>query len=145
MELNTVMTANPACCKQDTPLRQVAQMMSDNDCGMIPVVDQQDMPVGVITDRDIAVRAVAGGKDTTRASASDYMTTPVRTVGCLALRVRPARGQPAPRAAATGFPAGPRSGGGCLRPPAAGPRPPAAAIPGTRGAGVRPRRARPPR
>lgn len=81
MELNTVMTANPACCKQDTPLRQVAQMMADNDCGMIPVVDQQDMPVGVITDRDIAVRAVAGGKDTTRASASDYMTTPVRTVG----------------------------------------------------------------
>jgi len=80
MELNTVMTANPACCKQDTPLRQVAQMMADNDCGMIPVVDQQNMPVGVITDRDIAVRAVAGGKDTTRASAGDYMTTPVRTV-----------------------------------------------------------------
>ena len=81
MELNTVMTANPACCKQDTPLRKVAQMMADNDCGMIPVVDQQNMPVGVITDRDIAVRAVAGGKDTTRASAADYMTTPVRTVG----------------------------------------------------------------
>lgn len=81
MELNTVMTANPACCKQDTPLRQVAQMMAENDCGMIPVVDQQNMPVGVITDRDIAVRAVAGGKDTTRASAADYMTTPVRTVG----------------------------------------------------------------
>ena len=81
MELNTVMTANPACCKQDTPLRQVAQMMADNDCGMIPVVDQQNMPVGVITDRDIATRAVAGGKDTTHASASDYMTTPVRTIG----------------------------------------------------------------
>ncbi len=81
MELDSVMTANPACCKQDTPLRQVAQMMSDNDCGMIPVVDQQDVPVGVITDRDIAVRAVAGGKDTTRATAADYMTTPVRTVG----------------------------------------------------------------
>jgi len=81
MELDSVMTANPACCRQDTPLRQVAQMMSDNDCGMIPVVDQQDMPVGVITDRDIAVRAVAGGKDTTRATAADYMTTPVRTVG----------------------------------------------------------------
>ena len=81
MELNTVLTANPACCKQDTPLRHVAQRMVDNDCGMIPVVDQQDVPVGVITDRDIAVRAVAGGKDTTRASAADYMTTPVRTVG----------------------------------------------------------------
>lgn len=81
MELDSVMTANPACCKRDTPLRHVAQMMVDNDCGMIPVVDQQNVPVGVITDRDIAVRAVAGGKDTTRASAADYMTTPVRTIG----------------------------------------------------------------
>ena len=80
MELNTVMTANPACCKQDTPLRQVAQMMADNDCGMIPVVDQQGMPLGVVTDRDIAIRAVAGGKDTSRATAGDYMTTPVRSV-----------------------------------------------------------------
>ncbi|WP_140908650.1 CBS domain-containing protein [Cognatiluteimonas lumbrici] len=80
MELDSVMTANPACCRQNTPLRQVAQMMADNDCGMIPVVDEQDVPVGVITDRDIAVRAVAGGKDTTRATAADYMTTPVRTV-----------------------------------------------------------------
>ena len=81
MELDSVMTANPACCRPNTPLRQVAQMMADNDCGMIPVVDEQDVPVGVITDRDIAVRAVAGGKDTTRATAADYMTTPVRTVG----------------------------------------------------------------
>jgi CBS domain-containing protein len=35
--------------------------MADNDCGMIPVVDQQGLPVGTITDRDIAVRAVAQG------------------------------------------------------------------------------------
>jgi CBS domain-containing protein len=80
MELNTLMTANPACCGRDTPLREVAMMMADNDCGMIPVVDAQGMPLGVLTDRDIAVRAVAGGKDTTRSSAGDYMTSPVRTV-----------------------------------------------------------------
>ena len=80
MELNALMTANPACCGRDTPLREVAMMMSDNDCGMIPVVDQQGMPLGVVTDRDIAIRAVAGGKDTSRATAGDYMTTPVRSV-----------------------------------------------------------------
>ena len=80
MELNALMTANPACCGRDTPLREVAMMMSDNDGGMIPVVAQQGMPLGVGPDRDIAIRAVAGGKDTSRATAGDYMTTPVRSV-----------------------------------------------------------------
>ena len=80
MELDTLMTANPACCTRDTPLREVARMMADNDCGMIPVVDEQGMPVGVVTDRDIAVRAVATGKHTDGGSAGDYMSSPVRTV-----------------------------------------------------------------
>ena len=80
MELNTVMTANPACCARDTSLQQVAQMMLDNDCGMIPVVDAQGMPVGAITDRDIATRAVAKGGDMNSCCAGDYMSTPLRTV-----------------------------------------------------------------
>ena len=80
MELDTVMTANPATCRPDTPLRQVATMMLENDCGMIPVVDEAGAPLGVVTDRDIAVRAVAAGKDVTRCSAGDYMTSPVRSV-----------------------------------------------------------------
>jgi CBS domain-containing protein len=80
MELNTVMTANPACCGRETSLQQVAKMMAENDCGMIPVVDQQGMPVGAITDRDIAVRAVAKGGDMDSCCAGDYMSSPVRTV-----------------------------------------------------------------
>jgi CBS domain-containing protein len=80
MELDTVMTANPATCRADTPLRQVATMMLENDCGMIPVVDERGAPLGVVTDRDIAVRAVAAGKDPSRCVAGDYMTSPVRTV-----------------------------------------------------------------
>ena len=55
-------------------------MMADNDCGMIPVVDQQGMPVGTITDRDIAVRAVAQGGSMDSCCAGDYMSAPVRTV-----------------------------------------------------------------
>ena len=80
MELNTVMTANPACCGRETSLQEVARMMADNDCGMIPVVDQQGMPVGTITDRDIATRAVAKGADMGSCCAGDYMSAPVRTV-----------------------------------------------------------------
>ena len=80
MELNTVMTANPACCGRETSLQQVARMMADNDCGMIPVVDEQGMPVGTITDRDIAVRAVAKGGSMESCCAGDYMSAPVRSV-----------------------------------------------------------------
>ena len=80
MELDTVMTANPTCCSRDTPLRDVAKLMGDNDCGLIPVVDADNKPIGVITDRDIAIRGVGGGKDTASCTAGDCMTTPVRTV-----------------------------------------------------------------
>lgn len=80
MDLNSVMTANPACCTRNTPLRQVAQMMIDHDCGLIPVVDDGNKPLGVVTDRDIATRIVAGDQDAGRATAGDAMTTPCKSV-----------------------------------------------------------------
>ena len=55
-------------------------MMMDNDCGMIPVVDAAGKPVGAVTDRDIATRIVAAGKDPATSCACDAMTSPVATV-----------------------------------------------------------------
>ena len=78
--VSSVMTSNPACCTAQTPLRDVARMMIDNDCGQIPVVDEAQRPIGVITDRDITVRVVAQGKDSNSACAGDAMSSPVRTV-----------------------------------------------------------------
>lgn len=78
--VTSVMTANPASCSPQTPLRDVAQMMIQNDCGEIPVVDDQNMPMGVVTDRDIAVRIVAEGRDTNAACAADAMSSPARTL-----------------------------------------------------------------
>jgi len=80
MDIRSVMTANPTTCSPDATLRQVAQLMKQNDCGQIPVVGQDRQPVGVITDRDIAVRAVAEGSDIATATAADYMTSPATTV-----------------------------------------------------------------
>jgi CBS domain-containing protein len=80
MDIRSVMTSDPTTCTPDATLRQVAQMMKQHDCGQIPVVDQQRQPLGVITDRDIAVRAVAEGSDLANATAGDYMTSPVTTV-----------------------------------------------------------------
>ncbi|GGI66843.1 CBS domain-containing protein [Deinococcus humi] len=82
MQVKDVMTSNPACCTPDTPLPEVARMMEQHDCGCIPVVEDQasKKPVGMITDRDIAVRGVAQGKDVSQMSARDCMSTSVVTV-----------------------------------------------------------------
>ena len=79
MEVKEVMTANPACCTPDTPLREVARMMVDNDCGEIPVVENKEtkIPVGVVTDRDIVCRTIAKGINPLETSAAQCMTQPV--------------------------------------------------------------------
>lgn len=78
MSVATVMTENPACCTPSTALSEVARLMVENDCGEIPVVE--DMMTrklaGVITDRDIATRIVATGRNSAEAKAVDCMTTP---------------------------------------------------------------------
>ena len=82
MNVSEIMTESPACCTADTGLQSVAQMMVDNDCGCIPIVDSEEnaKPVGVITDRDIVIRAVAEGKNPLDLTASDVMTKNVVTV-----------------------------------------------------------------
>lgn len=80
MNVQTMMTSNPACCTISTPLRDVAQMMVERDCGQIPVVNEAGAPVGVITDRDITVRMVASGRDTLAGCAADAMSSPAQTV-----------------------------------------------------------------
>ena len=61
MKASEIMTANPACCSPDDDASAAAQLMEKNDCGCIPVVEGE-RAVGVITDRDIALRGVARGR-----------------------------------------------------------------------------------
>jgi CBS domain-containing protein len=79
MKIEEIMTPNPACCGPETNLREVARLMVDHDCGEIPVV-RDGRPVGVITDRDIAARAVAAGRNPLEMKAKDLMSSPVITV-----------------------------------------------------------------
>ena len=75
-----VMTPDPACCTPHTTLDQVAKMMVQNDCGEIPVIDVDDRPIGVVTDRDIVCRVVAEGKNPVAYTAETCMSQPVVTV-----------------------------------------------------------------
>jgi CBS domain-containing protein len=76
-----IMTENPAAVTPDTSLADVAKRMKEMNVGIIPVVEDMENRRlrGVITDRDIAIRAVAEGKDG-RTKVSDCMTDDVETV-----------------------------------------------------------------
>jgi len=61
MKIRDVMTRTAQLTSPDDTLRHAAQMMKECDCGVLPVADG-DRLVGMITDRDIAVRGIADGK-----------------------------------------------------------------------------------
>jgi CBS domain-containing protein len=60
MNIREVMTPNPQCVSPGDTIQNAARIMRDNDTGAVPVVDN-GRPVGIVTDRDIVVRAVADG------------------------------------------------------------------------------------
>jgi CBS domain-containing protein len=82
MQVKEIMTENPVCCTPETNLQEVAKLMLEHDCGLIPVVNNQEnkKPVGTITDRDIAVRTFAVGQNPLEIKASNIMTMGVTTV-----------------------------------------------------------------
>ena len=61
MKIRDVMTRTAQLTSPDDTLRHAAQMMKECDCGVLPVAEG-DRLVGMITDRDIAVRGIADGK-----------------------------------------------------------------------------------
>ena len=64
MKVRDFMTPDPACCVRETTAREAAGLMRQFDCGAIPVVESMEKRklIGIVTDRDIAIRAVAEGK-----------------------------------------------------------------------------------
>lgn len=82
MKVKKVMTKDPICCVPETPLKAVAHIMFEKNCGAVPVVENFDTmkPVGIVTDRDIAINTVAFGKDPLFMTAAEIMSFPVLTV-----------------------------------------------------------------
>jgi CBS domain-containing protein len=57
----------------DTPIIEIAKLMRDHDIGAVPI-GENDRLVGMVTDRDIVCKGLAGAFDTGRATARDVMT-----------------------------------------------------------------------
>ena len=73
-----IMTRSVKTATRQATLREVAQMMREGDMGAVPVVENEKL-VGIVTDRDIVVRAVAEGKDVSTA-VGDVMTNEIFAV-----------------------------------------------------------------
>lgn len=74
-----VMTTNPACVSERDSVLEVARIMRDQDTGVVPVVDGKKI-IGMVTDRDIVVRAIADGKNINDVRVNEVMTKHVRSV-----------------------------------------------------------------
>jgi CBS domain-containing protein len=82
MQVQEIMTTNPACCEPQDSLQDAVQLMINFDCGEIPVVEDREtcIPIGVITDRDVACRSVGKGLNPLEMTVSDCMSTPLVSV-----------------------------------------------------------------
>ena len=81
MKAREIMTRDPQCVGPSDSVQQAARIMRDADVGIVPVVEEgEDRRLrGVITDRDIAVRCVAEGRDG-NCRVSDLMSNDLVTV-----------------------------------------------------------------
>ncbi|HEX6629687.1 MAG TPA: CBS domain-containing protein [Gemmatimonadaceae bacterium] len=80
MKASEIMTRDPRTVTPDARLPEVARLMKSEDVGVIPVVDGGSRNlIGVVTDRDIALRVVAEGRDPNSTTARDVMSSDVRT------------------------------------------------------------------
>jgi len=64
VRVRDIMTPDPAWCTPTSTAREVATLMREHDCGSIPVIQSQQNRklVGMVTDRDLAIRGVAEGR-----------------------------------------------------------------------------------
>jgi CBS domain-containing protein len=74
MLVKEIMTSDVECITPNTTLREAAQRMKELDVGPLPICGDDDRLAGMITDRDITVRAVAAGLDPSTAQVRDVMT-----------------------------------------------------------------------
>lgn len=76
MRLAEIMSRDPVAVTEDWSVQEVARLMQEEDIGMVPVItsEEERKLVGVVTDRDIAIRVVATGLDASQTKVGQVMT-----------------------------------------------------------------------
>ena len=71
-----VMTREPVCCQPGDTVAKAASIMRQEDVGSVPVIESEATGrlVGIVTDRDLVIKVLAGGRDVEQATVRDAMT-----------------------------------------------------------------------
>jgi CBS domain-containing protein len=72
-KVHEVMTSNPESVRPATTVRSAAEVMERENVGSLPVVEDNGMLMGIVTDRDIVVRVVAAGRDVNQVRVSEVL------------------------------------------------------------------------
>lgn len=79
-KIRDVMSSDPVSLPVSTPIQQAARTMRDQDIGDVIVLDDADQICGIVTDRDIVVRALAEGKDPSETLVGEVCSRNLATV-----------------------------------------------------------------
>jgi len=81
MKAQDIMAKDPRCVTPRTSIQEAARLMKTEDVGALPVIESESSRrlVGIITDRDITIRAVADGRDIGSVTVSDVMSKSATT------------------------------------------------------------------
>ena len=74
MKVKDVMTADVKSCRPETNAAEAVKMMWDQDCGALPIVNNDRKVVGMITDRDLSVAVATRGRAAERIAVKDVAT-----------------------------------------------------------------------
>lgn len=86
MKVKEIMSKDPACVCSSDSIETAAKLMKQHDIGSLPVCEK-DKLIGIVTDRDITLRCVAAGNDSTQQKVCDIMTSEP-TVGSPEMNVK---------------------------------------------------------
>jgi CBS domain-containing protein len=77
--IRDLMTSNPRSLESGSSVLEAARVMRDEDTGIVPIVEG-DRLVGTVTDRDIAIRVVGGGKDPSSTTVGEISSRELVTI-----------------------------------------------------------------
>src|SRR5215472_2566564 len=80
MKVSEVMTTEVETVQLNSTLEEAASIMKVGNVGAVPVVDEDEDLVGIITDRDIVVRCVADGKNPSETSVEEVLSHDLETI-----------------------------------------------------------------
>lgn len=77
MRVNEIMSEHLAVAHPDTSIVEAAKKMEEFNTGALPVCDEREYVLGMLTDRDLAIRVLAAGLDPERTQVKDVMSAEI--------------------------------------------------------------------